>query len=148
MPQVAGWVSQLILWPLAAIGLVTVMLATVAAMNYAPQGVGDLASGEGIQSDESLRAGSAQIVLDERRQNIFDRSCAICHSQPGTGAPRSGDNAAWQPRVALGIDTLLERTLKGYNAMPPMGMCMDCSEGDFIALIEYMGQFDSGLECD
>ena len=31
-------------------------------------------------------------------QAVYDRSCKSCHSIPATGAPQSGDVAAWAPR--------------------------------------------------
>lgn len=71
-------------------------------------------------------------------QAIYDRSCKACHAVAGTGAPLTGDTAAWAPRVAQGIDTLLDHTIGGYNAMPPMGACMDCTEEQFEELIELM----------
>ncbi|KFF33545.1 cytochrome C [Pseudomonas aeruginosa VRFPA01] len=46
--------------------------------------------------------------------------------------------AAWAPRLAQGMDTLLDHSINGYKGMPPMGMCMQCSEEQFRALIEFM----------
>lgn len=71
-------------------------------------------------------------------EEIYNRSCKACHSTPASGAPQKGDAAAWAPRVAQGMDSLLDHTIDGYKAMPPMGMCMDCTEDQFVALIEYM----------
>ena len=71
-------------------------------------------------------------------QATYDRTCRSCHAVPGSGAPQSGDAKAWQPRVAKGIDTLLDHTIGGFNGMPPLGACMECSEDEFISLIELM----------
>lgn len=71
-------------------------------------------------------------------EDIYNRSCKACHSIPASGAPQTGDAEAWAPRIAQGVDTLLDHTIDGYQAMPPMGMCMDCTEDQFVALIEYM----------
>jgi cytochrome c5 len=49
-----------------------------------------------------------------------------------------GDEAAWEPRLALGVDGLLQSAINGKNAMPPRGTCMDCSDDDLKAAIEYM----------
>ncbi len=78
------------------------------------------------------QAGEAEI------QGVYERSCKACHGTPATGAPQTGDAQAWAPRVAQGADILLDHTIDGYKAMPPMGMCMDCTEDQFLALIEYM----------
>jgi cytochrome c5 len=51
-----------------------------------------------------------------------------------------GDAAAWAPRIAQGMDTLLTHATNGLNAMPPKGLCMECSADDLKAVIEYMVQ--------
>ncbi len=77
-------------------------------------------------------------AADEAAQAIYDRSCKACHNTAASGAPQMGDSEAWAPRIAQGLDTLLDHTIEGYKGMPPMGMCMDCSEDQFIVLIELM----------
>jgi len=68
----------------------------------------------------------------------YDTSCKRCHASPASGAPLTGDIQGWAPRVAQGMDTLLDHSINGYNGMPPMGMCMQCSEEEFLALISFM----------
>ncbi|MES0874822.1 c-type cytochrome [Sinimarinibacterium thermocellulolyticum] len=70
---------------------------------------------------------------------LYEQTCRACHDpRARTGAPAAGDAQAWAPRLALGMDVLIERTINGYRGMPPLGACMDCSEDDFVALIRYM----------
>jgi cytochrome c5 len=38
----------------------------------------------------------------------------------------------------MGIDALVASAKKGKNAMPPMGTCMDCSDAELKAAIEFM----------
>ena len=68
----------------------------------------------------------------------WGRSCAFCHASGNAGAPRLNDVDAWRDRVAAGEDQLLQHTLEGLNAMPPLGYCMDCTEADFRALIRFL----------
>jgi cytochrome c5 len=68
----------------------------------------------------------------------YNKACAVCHAQGVAGAPMTGDAAAWEPRLAKGMETLLGSVKNGLNAMPPMGMCFDCSDEEYMALIEYM----------
>ena len=68
----------------------------------------------------------------------FNRSCQVCHGTGAAGAPKVGDAAAWAPRLEKGMPALLESVHNGLNAMPPKGMCFDCSDEDYTALIEYM----------
>ncbi|MCP5163645.1 MAG: cytochrome c5 family protein [Pseudomonadales bacterium] len=68
----------------------------------------------------------------------YDKSCKVCHATGAAGAPKVGDAAAWEPRLAKGMDVLLVSVNTGLNAMPPKGMCFDCTDADYTALIEYM----------
>jgi cytochrome c5 len=68
----------------------------------------------------------------------YARSCNICHMGGAGGAPKTGDVVAWAPRLAQGMDALVESVNKGMGAMPPKGMCWDCSTDEFAALISYM----------
>lgn len=84
------------------------------------------------------QTSSPSSPADPEIAQLYNRSCRSCHAGGTAGAPRSGDAAAWQPRVDKGLDTLLDHTINGYQGMPPMGMCMDCNAEQFIALIEFM----------
>ena len=71
-------------------------------------------------------------------QKTYNTYCQACHNAGIANAPKLGDKAAWEPRLALGIDGLLASAIKGKNAMPPKGTCMACSDDDLKAAIEYM----------
>ena len=77
---------------------------------------------------------------DARLSGIYSRSCVLCHGQPNSGAPSTGDVSAWAPRLkqAGGLDGLVASARQGKGAMPPMGMCTDCSDADLHALIDFM----------
>ena len=42
--------------------------------------------------------------------------------------------------MAKGMEALVASVSNGMNAMPPKGMCFDCSDEDYMALIEYMAK--------
>jgi len=71
-------------------------------------------------------------------QQVYEGVCQACHGNGVAGAPKFGDKEAWAPRIATGMDALLASATNGKNAMPPKGTCMDCSEQDLAAAIEYM----------
>ena len=71
-------------------------------------------------------------------EDRYNKTCAVCHASGAAGAPKTGDAAAWAPRLEKGMDALVASVDKGMNAMPPKGMCYDCSADDYKALIEYM----------
>ena len=68
----------------------------------------------------------------------YNKSCAICHASGAANAPKTGDTAAWEPRLAKGTDALVASVNAGLNAMPPKGMCFDCTDDDYKALIDFM----------
>jgi cytochrome c5 len=74
-----------------------------------------------------------QAVVDN-----YNRSCIACHSSGAAGAPKTGVEADWAPRMEKGMDALVASVVNGMNAMPPKGMCFDCSNEDFKALIQHM----------
>lgn len=82
----------------------------------------------------SLMAAATHAGVEEK----YNTSCTFCHSSGAAGAPKTGDKAAWEPRLAKGMDALVKSAREGLNAMPPKGMCADCTDEDFRALIEYM----------
>jgi cytochrome c5 len=69
---------------------------------------------------------------------IYDTKCFACHNAGVAGAPKLGDKAAWEPRIATGMDAMLAVAIKGKGAMPPKGTCMDCSDDELKSAIQYM----------
>jgi cytochrome c5 len=70
----------------------------------------------------------------------YNQACAACHAIGVAGAPKAFDAAAWGPRLATGMDTLVKSVTAGKGAMPPKGLCMDCSADQFEALIKHMSK--------
>lgn len=79
-------------------------------------------------------------AMAEPDMGKYNKSCAVCHATGAANAPKTGDAAAWEPRMAKGMDVLVAAVNNGLNAMPPKGMCFDCSDEDYKALIEYMAK--------
>ncbi|TNF84483.1 cytochrome c5 family protein [Pseudomonas sp. ICMP22404] len=100
--------------------------------------LGALLAGCGEEAKPPAPAAVNAMPADAALAQVYDSSCKLCHANPGAGAPLTGDVNAWAPRVAQGADTLLDHAINGYNGMPPMGMCMHCSEEQFLALIAFM----------
>ena len=70
--------------------------------------------------------------------DIYGRFCRACHETGLNEAPIVGDAEAWTPRLAKGNDELLRTTKEGLNVMPPMGLCMACSDAELQAAIDFM----------
>jgi cytochrome c5 len=86
----------------------------------------------------SVSAAERQTAIEK-----WARSCALCHVDGNAGAPRVGDDAAWEPRLQQSTATLLDHTVNGLGKMPPLGYCMDCSEQDFLVLTAFMAGQES-----
>jgi cytochrome c5 len=85
--------------------------------------------------DFALRAEPSPPAL----KALFDRSCKNCHGVAGNGAPLVGQTSAWAPRIAArGPEGLLASVKTGRNAMPPRGLCPDCTDDDYRAIIAFM----------
>lgn len=69
---------------------------------------------------------------------VYNASCAACHGTGAAGAPKTGDAAAWAPRIAQGMDKLMANATNGLNAMPPKGLCMTCSNDELQAAVDYI----------
>lgn len=68
---------------------------------------------------------------------LFNSTCQACHATGAAGAPKVGDKAAWAPRIAQGIDTLVSNAIKGKNAMPPRGGST-ASDAEIRQVVTYM----------
>ena len=93
-----------------------------------------------IASSIAFLAASSWVAqaADQAVMDSYAKSCAVCHAVGAAGAPKTGNAADWAPRLEKGMDVLVASATNGLNAMPPKGMCFDCSADDFKALIEYM----------
>ncbi len=65
---------------------------------------------------------ATNIALGER---YYQRGCASCHDSGAAGAPRLGDVKSWEPRIAVGLQTLVRHAIDGFTGeaghMPPRG---------------------------
>lgn len=63
-------------------------------------------------------AGDSKLAEGEA---LYKQICFACHDAGVAGAPKFGDKAAWDARIATGMDKLYDAALHGLNAMPPKG---------------------------
>lgn len=69
---------------------------------------------------------------------VYNTSCIACHATGVAGAPKAGDGPAWKARLEQGRSVVNNHAISGFNAMPALGACMDCSNEEIIAAIDYM----------
>ena len=94
-----------------------------------------VARDDGGSSAVATRAGAVQTVVLRLAGAPLP---AACHASGAAGAPKTGDAAAWAPRIDKGMDTLVKHAYEGFNAMPAKGMCSNCSEEEIAAAVEYI----------
>ena len=71
-------------------------------------------------------------------KSVYESSCAACHTAGVAGAPKTGDKAAWAPRIKTGKDALYTSVIKGKGAMPPKGGNASASDADLKAAVDYL----------
>lgn len=54
-------------------------------------------------------------------EEVYQGACTTCHSVGMLNSPKTGDKAAWAPRIAKGKETLYTHAINGFNAMPARG---------------------------
>lgn len=94
--------------------------------------------GDDAKPPATSSIASSATPSDPALAQIYANSCQLCHANPAANAPLTGDRKAWEPRIQQGPDTLLDHAINGYNGMPPMGQCVECSQEQFLQLIGFM----------
>lgn len=87
-------------------------------------------------------AAAAPAAGPRSGQEVYKSACFVCHDMGIAGAPKLGDSAAWAPRIAQGMDTLVKHAIDGFQGatgvMPARGTCAACSDDELKAAVEYM----------
>jgi cytochrome c5 len=121
-------VLVVVVWPLSMLG----KGETSAASDDAELRIQPLARVEMqkavVKSDGKPRSGEA----------IYNTVCTACHATGVAGAPKTGDKAAWAPRIATGNAALLKSATEGKNAMPARGGAADLSDAELKAAVDYL----------
>ncbi len=70
-------------------------------------------------------------------KDVVASVCAACHTSGIMDAPKTGDQAAWDARLAAigGLDALVASAVKGKGAMPPKGGKADLTDAELHAAV-------------
>ena len=75
-------------------------------------------------------------------EQVYAQICKTCHEAGLAGAPKAGDKAAWQPRIAQGEKTLLQHAIAGFQGksgvMPPKGGNADLTDDEVHRAVVYL----------
>lgn len=127
--SVLGTISMLFALSISASSVQDDMSREAIAERIKPAGKHYVA-GESSEAEESSGPRSGQ--------QVYDKFCTACHTSGVMGAPKINEASDWEERLDKGMETVLKNAVEGYNAMPPMGTCSDCSEDEIQAAIDYM----------
>jgi cytochrome c5 len=95
-------------------------------------------AGESEPEPVAAVADASDAAGPKSGEQVYNSNCLACHGTGAAGAPKTGDAAAWAPRIAAGMDSMLANANNGLNAMPPKGLCMTCSDEELQGAIQYM----------
>lgn len=92
----------------------------------------------GDPCSENIGQAATAVAASRSGEDVYNGACAGCHNSGAAGAPKLADASGWAGRVDKGMDTLVKHVVEGYNAMPAMGLCADCSEQEISDAVAFM----------
>lgn len=84
-----------------------------------------------------MQAGGGDSGVKDGK-TVYNTVCAGCHGAGVLGAPKFGDKAAWAPRIAQGMPTLVSHAINGIRSMPARGGAASLSDDEVKAGVQYM----------
>jgi len=97
---------------------------------------GDAEPAAAARAPAAPTAAAAPAKVDGKA--VYDKVCSVCHGAGIAGAPKTGDKAAWGPRIAQGMDTLYKHAVEGIRAMPAKGGNGALADADVKAAVDVM----------
>ena len=77
-------------------------------------------------------------------EKISQVNCILCLGAGVMGAPKIGDAAQWEARIAQGKDKLIDHAIKGINMMPAKGGNAALSDEEVAAAVIWMANQSGG----
>jgi cytochrome c5 len=119
-----------LVWAVVA-SFVVPIVGIILLANYVQWGTKPAAGSDAMSAEATAqrlqRVGSVELLdasapaVLRTGEQVYLAQCTACHAAGAAGAPKSGDAAAWAPRLSLGYDGLLSSALKGKGAMGAQG---------------------------
>lgn len=121
--------KQLIVTVVASFVLPVIVI--ILLVNFVTMG-GKSGAGSDSMSEEAIARRIQRVGSIELRdlsspgavrtgEQVYNAVCTACHGIGAAGAPKTGDEAAWAPRIKTGYEAMLKSALEGKNAMPRQG---------------------------
>ncbi|KTC87356.1 cytochrome c5 [Legionella drozanskii LLAP-1] len=104
-----------------------------------PIGQVRIATQDSTSTKKPVQSSSDTGSTNTAGQATYEQYCSTCHRDGLAGAPKFGVKEDWQPRLdKQALDGLVTSAIKGLNAMPMRGTCMQCSDEEIKNAIQYM----------
>jgi cytochrome c5 len=99
-------------------------------------------AGAAVVPVAAIPAAAPAVTAKADGRKVHDTACMACHATGVAGAPKTGDKAAWTPRIAQGANVLHDHAIKGYQGkagvMPAKGGNAALSDDEVRAAVDYM----------
>lgn len=97
-----------------------------------------------LQGEDCSAGGSSMTMAQAggggfSPEEVYSNNCATCHDTGMANAPQPDDADEWNSRLEeKGLDNIVANAISGINAMPPRGMCTDCTDDQVREVVEYL----------
>lgn len=95
-----------------------------------------------IKPTSSAGGAGAGPAVPTNGTELYEQACKACHGAGIGGAPKAGDAAAWQPRIAKGKAVLYDHAIHGFTGsagmMPPKGGRTDVPDDVVKQAVDHM----------
>jgi len=100
--------------------------------------IGELVKADGGAPPPAAAPAVVAAVAKARiGEEIHQLACAACHGAGVAGAPKTGDKAAWAPRIAQGVNVLYKHSIEGFKTMPARGGNSSLTDDEVKAAVDY-----------
>jgi cytochrome c5 len=128
--------------------VISIILAKPAAEDAAPVATQVADVKENIAPVATVEVADASAATAEKSgEDVVKGGCAMCHATGLMNSPKIGDAAQWEPRIALGYETLVKHAIEGIRTMPAKGGNPALTDGEIAAAVAVMAN-QSGASFD
>lgn len=85
-----------------------------------------------------VAAAGATSGAEKSGEEVVKAVCSMCHTAGLMNAPKIGDKAQWQPRIAQGYETLVKHAIEGIRTMPARGGNPSLTDGEVASAVANM----------
>lgn len=85
-----------------------------------------------------IAAAGATSGAEKSGEEVVKAVCSMCHAAGLMNAPKIGDKAQWQPRIAQGYETLVKHAIEGIRTMPARGGNPSLTDGEVASAVANM----------